>query len=78
MVLPNMFDEVVEFIANNNPKNVLAFKASERSSKRYEQLVFKEKSEGLNPDEKRELEQFQILEHIMRRAKAKARLIIAS
>lgn len=78
MVASAIFDEIVDFIAAQNPERVLAFKASEKASQRYEFLVQKEKTEGLNAAEKEELENFEILERIMRRAKAKARLLLAS
>ena len=78
MVASAIFDEIVDFIAAQNPERVLAFKASEKASQRYEFLVQKEKTEGLDAAEKEELENFDILERIMRRAKAKARLLLAA
>ncbi|MCB9052202.1 MAG: hypothetical protein H6556_22435 [Lewinellaceae bacterium] len=78
MVASAIFDEIVDFIAAQNPERVLAFKASEKASQRYEFLVQKEKTEGLDAAEKEELENFEILERIMRRAKAKARLLLAA
>ena len=78
MVAAAIFDEIVDFIAAQNPERVLAFKASEKASQRYEFLVQKEKTEGLDAAEKEELENFEILERIMRRAKAKARLLLAA
>ena len=78
MVASAIFDEIVDFIAAQNPERVLAFRASEKASQRYEFLVQKEKTEGLDATEKEELENFEILERIMRRAKAKARLLLAA
>ena len=78
MVASAIFDEIVDFIAAQNPERVLAFKASEKASQRYEFLVQKEKTEGLDAAEKEALENFEILERIMRRAKAKARLLLAA
>lgn len=78
MVTSAIFDEIVDFIAAQNPERVIAFKASEKASQRYEFLVQKEKTEGLDTAEKEELENFEILERIMRRAKAKARLLLAA
>ena len=78
MVASAIFDEIVDFIAAQNPERVLAFRASEKASQRYEVLVQKEKTEGLDAAEKEELENFEILERIMRRAKAKARLLLAA
>jgi hypothetical protein len=78
MVASAIFDEIVDFIASKNPRDVLAFKASEEASQRYELLVHKEKTEGLTSNEKEELENYEMLEHLMRRAKAKARLLLAA
>lgn len=78
MVKSNIFDEVIEFIAAQSPEKVVQFEASKEASDRYEFLVQKEKNEGLKEAEKAELEKYQILEYIMRRAKAKARLILAA
>ena len=41
----------------------------EETNERYELLISKEKTEGLTTAEKEELNNFEILEHIMRRAK---------
>lgn len=78
MTSETLFDEIVDFIASRSPEDVIAFHPSEDASKRYEQLVTKEKEERLSEHEKRELDQYQVLEHIMRRAKAKARILLAS
>ena len=78
MVASGIFDEIVDFIASKSPADVVAFKPSEKSSRRYEHLVQKEKSEGLADAEKAELDNFEVLEHLMRRAKAKAQLILAA
>lgn len=78
MAASAIFDEIVDFIAAQNPEQVLAFKASEKASQRYELLVQKEKTEGLTAAEKEELENYEILERIMRRAKAKARILLAA
>lgn len=78
MIASAIFDEIVEFIASKNPKDVISFKPSEKSGKRYEFLVHKEKTEGLSDLEKRELDNYEVLEHLMRRAKARARLILSA
>lgn len=74
MNTPVSFDEFVDFIASKSPKDVVSFKASEEASKRYESLIFKEKTEGLSS----ELDNFEAIEFIMRRAKAKAHLILSA
>ena len=78
MIASTIFDEIVDFIARKSPEDVIAFQPSEQSSQRYEMLVHKEKTEGLSDNEKKELENFEVLEHLMRRAKAKAHLILAA
>lgn len=78
MVASAIFNEIVDFIASQNPKDVIAFRASEKTSQRYESLIYKEKTTGLSVAEKSELDNFEVLEHIMRRAKAKARLILST
>jgi hypothetical protein len=52
---------------------VADFQASPEAKARVEDLIRKEKNDGLPPDEKSELDDFMTLEHIMRLAKAKAR-----
>ncbi len=78
MVASGIFDEIVDFIASKSPEDVVSFKPSEKSSRRYEYLIHKEKVEGLTDTEKKELDNFEVLEHLMRRAKAKAHLILAA
>ena len=78
MVASAIFDEFVDFIAARGPKEIIAFKASNTANQRYEFLTYKEKTEGLTAIEKKELDNYEILEFIMRRAKAKARLILAA
>jgi hypothetical protein len=70
------YEEIVEFIAGNNPDSVIAFHPSEEAKKRIADLINKEKETGLSSEEKAELEHFLELEHIMRLAKARARQYI--
>jgi len=68
-------DEVVEFLARQIPAEALAsFQPSETTRKRVWGLVRKEKEEGLTPDERCELNEYEQLEHLLILAKAKARL----
>ena len=76
MKVSTIFDEIAEFMAQQSPKDVLAFKPTSQSSSRYEELISKEKSGVINPDELEELNNYQVLEMMMRRAKAKARMIL--
>lgn len=72
MVQLRALDEIVDFIANQGPEKVLAFKASEDTKTRVYDLIEKEKTSTLTSEEKSELEYYKVLEHVMRLAKAKA------
>ncbi|MBD1934364.1 MULTISPECIES: hypothetical protein [Cyanophyceae] len=68
-----VYDEIIDFIATGTtPQSVINFRLSEAAQERLEDLVYKHKSGELTPDEKRELDHFLTLEHIMRLAKARA------
>lgn len=71
-----IYDEVVDFIARSNPKNVLEFKPSEAANQKVGVLLEKERDGKITAEEKKELEHFLMLEHIMRLAKAKARKLL--
>ena len=67
-------DEVVDFLTREIPAEALAaFKPSEDTRQRVWHLVQKEKEEGLTPDEKCELDEYEQIEHLLILAKAKAR-----
>ena len=67
-------DEIVEFLARQIPAERLgSFHASAATRQRVWTLVQKEKDEGLTPDERCELEDYEKLEHLLILAKAKAR-----
>jgi hypothetical protein len=67
------FDEVADFIAELNPAKLIALKPSAKVQERLDNLLFKNKEEGLNDDEKLELERYLTLEHLISLAKARAR-----
>ncbi len=66
-------EEVADFIAMTNPAKVLAFRPSEETRKRVSDLIGREKTDGLSNEEKRELDYYMQLEHLMRMAKIFAR-----
>ena len=67
-------DEIIEFIAGGpSARRVADFQASPEAKARVGDLIRKEKTDGLTPGEKAELDDYMTLEHIMRLAKAKAR-----
>lgn len=72
------YEEIIEFIAaGTSPQNVVAFRPSERAKERVADLIHREKTDSLSPDEKSELDHYLQLEHLMRLAKARARRHIA-
>ena len=70
--------EIIEFIAAGTTSEAVAdFHPSPEAQRRVAELIEREKEEGLSPEEAAELDHFMELEHILRMAKAKARLILA-
>ncbi|MEW5858643.1 MAG: hypothetical protein AB1861_14855 [Cyanobacteriota bacterium] len=68
-----VYDEIIDFIAaGTTPQSVVNFRLSEAAQERLEDLVYQHKAGELTPDEKRELDHFLTLEHIMTLAKARA------
>jgi hypothetical protein len=74
MSLIRAYEEVVDFIAAGaSPENVVAFRPSEATRRRVVELVAREKTSSLTPDEVSELNHYLQLEHLMRLAIARAR-----
>lgn len=64
----------MEFITmGTTPERIGDFQPSEESKSRVEDLIHREKTDGLLSEERSELDQFLQFEHIMRLAKARAR-----
>ena len=72
------YDEVIDFIAATNPGKVLAFRPSEATKQRVSDLIYREKTTGLSPEEESELDHYMQLEHVMRMAKIRARKLLKS
>ncbi|HST62450.1 MAG TPA: hypothetical protein VLK84_27345 [Longimicrobium sp.] len=71
------YDEVVDFIAAGpSSENVVEFRPSEEARSRVADLVRRERTGTLSPDEASELEHYIQLEHLMRMAKARAKLYL--
>jgi hypothetical protein len=70
------YDEVIDFIAATNPSKVLAFRPSEATRQRVADLIDREKTTELVPEEKTELDHYMWLEHVMRMAKIRARKML--
>ncbi len=70
------YDEIVDFIAaGTTPGAVARFEASRETRERVAELIHREKTTGLGPDEKSELDHYLEIEHLMRLAKARARAL---
>lgn len=68
------YEEIIDFIAaGTTPDAVAHFEPSQQTKDYVADLIHKEKTVGLSPDEHSELEHFMQLEHLMRIAKARAR-----
>ncbi len=67
------YEEIIDFIAaGTSPGNVAAFQPSEAAKARIADLIYREKTTGLSPDELEELNHYLQLEHLMRLTKARA------
>ncbi|WP_017655836.1 hypothetical protein [Fortiea contorta] len=74
-----VYDEIIEFIAaGTTPETVVNFQLSDTAKERLEDLVYRAKTEGLTGEDKRELDLFLTLEHMMMLAKARAYQYIKS
>lgn len=72
------YEEFVDFIAEGTtPQGVVDFRPSETTKARVAELIHRQKTASLSPDETAELNQFLQIEHIMRLAKARARQRLA-
>ncbi len=71
------YEEVIEFIAaGTSPSQVASYQPSAEARAQVADLVNREKAGELSSEEKSELDHYLQLEHIMRLAKARARLRI--
>jgi len=71
--------EIVDFFASGTtPETVVDFQPSLAAQKRALELLELSKEDELTPEQQSELEHFTELEHILRRAKARARQILAA
>jgi hypothetical protein len=71
------YEEFVDFIAaGTTPSGVVAFRPSEATKERVQDLIRREKNGGLSPEETAELDHYLHIEHVMRLAKARARQLL--
>jgi len=71
------YEEVADFIAARGPREVTAFQPSAEARRRVAELLQREKTAGLTPEERRELDHYEDLELLMNLAKARARQLLA-
>lgn len=68
------YDELVDFIAaGSTPQSVVDFRPSEETKTHVGDLIRRQKTGSLSPDETAELNHYLQIEHLMRLAKARAR-----
>ena len=73
--MTRVYEEIVDFIAAETPpERLIKFEASDETKHRVADLIQREKTSGLPAEEASELDHFLKLEHLMRLAKARARL----
>jgi hypothetical protein len=67
------YEEIIEFIAaGTTPQSLINFQPSEMTKERVVDLILREKTEGITDEEKAELDQYLMLEHLIRLAQALA------
>ena len=71
------YEELVQFIAALNPRDVAGFRPSGTARQRVWDLIERQKATPLPAEEKSELDHYLEIEHLMRLAKARARQLLA-
>ena len=72
------YEEFVDFLAaGSTPQGVIDFRPSDATKDRVAELIRRQKTTTLSPDEMAELNQYLQIEHLMRLAKARARQRLA-
>ena len=73
------YDEFVEFLAaGTTPQGAIDFHPSEATREKVAELIRRQKLGSLSDEEERELSHYLEVEHLMRLAKARARLRLAA
>ncbi len=74
MGMTRVYEELIDFLAGGfTPDSLIAYQPSLEAKRRVEDLIRREKNEGLMPDETSELNHYMEVEHILTLAKARAR-----
>ncbi|NJR64870.1 MAG: hypothetical protein HC772_05415 [Leptolyngbyaceae cyanobacterium CRU_2_3] len=72
-VMTRAYEEIIDFLAaGTTPESLTNFQPSEVVKERVAELIVREKTGNLADDEKAELDQYLMLEHLLRLAKARA------
>ena len=73
------YEEIINFIAaGTTPESVARFNVSPETKARVAELLHREKTDGLTPEETAELDSYEELERIMILAKARAHELLQS
>jgi hypothetical protein len=71
------YEEIIDFIAaGTTPESLVAFRPSAAAKAKVADLIRRDKTIGLSQDERAELNHYLHVEHMMRLAKARARLYL--
>ncbi|NEP57077.1 MAG: hypothetical protein F6K31_08635 [Symploca sp. SIO2G7] len=67
------YEEIINFLAAGiTSQSLIEFQISDKVKDRVDELIFREKNDGISSEEKSELDHYLILEHLLRLAKARA------
>ena len=73
-----IYDEVADFLVSGlSPEQLISYTPSEEAQARFEQLIAREKLEGLLPEESAELDRMMEAHRFLMMAKAKAMLKVS-
>lgn len=76
---PDKVSEVLDFMVSSpSPQDIIAFKPSPQMEARLAELMAKNKADTLSDDERRELEAFLQLNHLVNMLKIRARRKLAT
>ena len=72
--MTRVYEEIIDFLAAGfTPDSLIAYRPSEEGRRRVEELIRREKNEGLTPEETSELNHYMELDYILTLARARAR-----
>jgi hypothetical protein len=73
------YEEIIDFIAaGTTPESLINFQPSESAKERVADLIFREKNGTLSETERAELDNYMVLEHLLRLAKARAHQYVSA